>query len=150
MDTLEATDAVTADERRSLLDGHVPVMYGSALADAESGRRPHTAPLLERITLTSSRMGGYVGTKTATVLSSNSFSILLLFLPLGIASGVLGWSDVAIFACNFCAIIPLAAVLSFATEELALQVGDTLGGLINATFGNAVELIVSRNSCAHD
>jgi len=41
------------------------------------------------------------------------------------------------------AIIPLAALLSFATEELALIVGETLGGLLNATFGNAVELIVS-------
>jgi Ca2+:H+ antiporter len=33
--------------------------------------------------------------------------------------------------------------LSFATEELALYVGETLGGLLNASFGNAVELIVS-------
>lgn len=34
-------------------------------------------------------------------------------------------------------------MLSFATEELALYIGETLGGLLNATFGNAVELIVS-------
>lgn len=44
---------------------------------------------------------------------------------------------------NFLAIIPLAAILSFATEELALYIGEVLGGLLNASFGNAVELIVS-------
>ncbi|KAF3925876.1 hypothetical protein ABW20_dc0104266 [Dactylellina cionopaga] len=44
---------------------------------------------------------------------------------------------------NFLAIIPLAGTLSFATEEIALRTGETLGGLLNASFGNAVELIVS-------
>jgi Ca2+:H+ antiporter len=48
-----------------------------------------------------------------------------------------------VFSLNFLAIIPLAAVLSFATEEIAGRLGETLGGLVNATFGNAVELIVS-------
>jgi Ca2+:H+ antiporter len=48
-----------------------------------------------------------------------------------------------VFSLNFLAIIPLAAVLSFATEEIASRLGETLGGLVNATFGNAVELIVS-------
>lgn len=40
-------------------------------------------------------------------------------------------------------IIPLAKLLGFATEELAIRVGETLGGLMNATLGNAVELIIS-------
>lgn len=44
---------------------------------------------------------------------------------------------------NFIAIIPLAGTLSYATEEIALRTGEVLGGLLNATFGNAVELIVS-------
>ncbi|CAG8819157.1 41525_t:CDS:2, partial [Gigaspora margarita] len=44
---------------------------------------------------------------------------------------------------NFAAIIPLARLLGFATEELAESVGETLGGLLNATFGNAVELIIA-------
>ncbi len=53
-----------------------------------------------------------------------------------------GWDATAVFALNFLAIIPLAAVLSFATEEIAEKVGEAFGGLLNATFGNAVELIV--------
>lgn len=84
----------------------------------------------------------YVYEKSKTVLLSNYVNILLVFIPLGIVAGALGWNDTAIFILNFLAIIPLASLLSFATEELALQVGETLGGLLNATFGNAVELIV--------
>ncbi|MGR5679626.1 hypothetical protein ACTZFK_26000, partial [Escherichia coli] len=48
-----------------------------------------------------------------------------------------------VFILNFFAIVPLASLLSFATEELAATLGQALGGLMNATFGNAVELIVS-------
>lgn len=55
----------------------------------------------------------------------------------------LGWSPMAVFTLNFFAIIPLAALLSFATEEISVHVGETVGGLLNATFGNAVELIVA-------
>ncbi|KAJ3515490.1 hypothetical protein NLJ89_g1724 [Agrocybe chaxingu] len=44
---------------------------------------------------------------------------------------------------SFLAIIPLAKLLGFATEELSLRVGQTLAGLLNATLGNAVELIVA-------
>lgn len=47
------------------------------------------------------------------------------------------------FVFAFLAIIPLASLLSFATEQLALRMGDALGGLLNATFGNAVELLIS-------
>ncbi|KAA8893208.1 Sodium/calcium exchanger protein-domain-containing protein [Sphaerosporella brunnea] len=85
----------------------------------------------------------YSYNKTRIVLLSNYVNILLVFVPLGIIAGMLGWSPTATFVLNFMAIIPLAALLSFATEELSLEVGETLGGLMNATFGNAVELIVS-------
>lgn len=64
-------------------------------------------------------------------------------MPLGIAAGILEWGATAVFTLNFFAIIPLASILSFATEEISVKLGETLGGLLNATFGNAVELIVS-------
>lgn len=51
---------------------------------------------------------------------------------------------------NFLAIIPLAAILSMATEEIALRVGPTIGGLLNASFGNATELIVAIIALAKD
>ncbi|KAL1877326.1 hypothetical protein VTK73DRAFT_8779 [Phialemonium thermophilum] len=80
---------------------------------------------------------------TKVTLLSNPVNILLVFVPIGIVAGVREWSPTAVFTLNFFAIIPLAAVLSFATEEISVRLGDTLGGLLNATFGNAVELIVS-------
>jgi Ca2+:H+ antiporter len=84
----------------------------------------------------------YAYEKTKIILGSNYVNVLLVFVPLGIVAGAVGWPDTAIFVLNFMAIIPLAALLSFATEELSLKVGETIGGLMNATFGNAVELIV--------
>lgn len=80
---------------------------------------------------------------TRAILFENYVNVLLVFVPLGILAELLHWSAVARFTLNFLAIIPLASLLSFATEELALQVGQSLGGLLNASFGNAVELIVS-------
>ncbi|KAJ6444642.1 calcium-proton exchanger [Purpureocillium lavendulum] len=71
-------------------------------------------------------------------------NILLLAAPVGIALNyVKSVNRIAVFVVNFIAIVPLAAMLSFATEEIALRTGETLGGLLNATFGNAVELIVA-------
>ncbi|KAI1496688.1 Sodium/calcium exchanger protein-domain-containing protein [Biscogniauxia marginata] len=78
----------------------------------------------------------------ATLLSSY-VNILLFAVPIGIIAGKTGWDPIAVFTINFFAIIPLAAVLSFATEEISVELGESLGGLLNATFGNAVELIVS-------
>lgn len=80
---------------------------------------------------------------TYATLASNYVNFLLVFVPVGIVAGAMGWNPTAVFVLNFIAIIPLAALLSFATEELSAKLGQTLGGLMNATFGNAVELIVS-------
>jgi Ca2+:H+ antiporter len=76
------------------------------------------------------------------VLKTNPVNLLLVFVPIGIIGGNLGWNATAVFLLNFFAIIPLAALLSFATEEISAKVGQTVGGLLNATFGNAIELIV--------
>lgn len=76
-------------------------------------------------------------------LASNYVNVLLVFVPLGIIAGAASWNPIVVFVLNFLAIIPLASLLSFATVELSVKLGETLGGLLNASFGNAVELIVS-------
>lgn len=73
-------------------------------------------------------------------------NLLMVFVPLGIASHHLEWGSAATFACNFTAIVPLAGVLGAATEALAMHTGQMIGGLLNATFGNAVEMIVTINA----
>ena len=70
----------------------------------------------------------------ATLLNS-WINILLVMVPVGIAVEYAHINPVIIFVLNFIAIIPLAAMLSFATEEIALHTGETIGGLLNATFG---------------
>ncbi|GAA5882907.1 hypothetical protein JCM16303_006640 [Sporobolomyces ruberrimus] len=70
-------------------------------------------------------------------------NVLFVFVPVAWAMDFSGQSSTVIFICSFFAIVPLAALLGFATEELALRVGDAFGGLLNATFGNAVELIIA-------
>ncbi|KAL4901875.1 hypothetical protein BDW74DRAFT_67416 [Aspergillus multicolor] len=90
-----------------------------------------------------------VGQFKATVLNS-WINILILAAPAGIALNYVDVDPVAVFVVNFIAIIPLAAMLSFATEEIALRTGETIGGLLNASFGNAVELIVAIIALVHD
>jgi Ca2+:H+ antiporter len=69
---------------------------------------------------------------------------LLLFIPV---AGVLGWWQHApatwVFVASALAIVPLSAVLGRATEELAMHTGPTIGGLLNASLGNAAELIIT-------
>ncbi|KAI1330947.1 Calcium/proton exchanger [Xylariaceae sp. FL0255] len=76
-------------------------------------------------------------------LFSSPINLLLLAAPAGIALWALKIPGPAVFVVNFIAIIPLAALLAESTEQVAMRTGDSLGGLINATFGNAVELIVA-------
>ncbi|KAG9010444.1 hypothetical protein FRB94_010407 [Tulasnella sp. JGI-2019a] len=84
-----------------------------------------------------------VGASIKAIVFASWLNVLLVFIPVSWALHFAKVSDTVIFVTAFLAIIPLAKLLGFATEELALRVGETLGGLLNATLGNAVELIVS-------
>ena len=76
------------------------------------------------------------------ILFSSWINLLLVFVPVGIAVQVSSVSKTVVFAINAIAIIPLAGLLSHATESVASEMGDTIGALMNITFGNAVELII--------
>lgn len=69
---------------------------------------------------------------------------LLLFIPLTVAVEHLGHvSAPVLFFMAAVAIIPIAALIVRATEQIATRTGDAVGGLLNATFGNAPELIIA-------
>lgn len=70
-------------------------------------------------------------------------SLLLVFIPISIAAHFLEWGSAVVFITSAIAIIPLAAWMGTATEEIAVVVGPSVGGLLNATFGNATELIIA-------
>lgn len=77
-----------------------------------------------------------VANQIQRTLLNSWINILLVAAPVGIVLGAVpNMNEYAVFVVNFIAIIPLAAMLSFATEEIALRTGETLGGLLNASFG---------------
>ncbi len=69
---------------------------------------------------------------------------LLVFIPVAFALERLAPDRATlVFLAAAIGIIPLASLLVQATEQIALRTGDTVGGLLNATFGNAPELIIA-------
>jgi Ca2+:H+ antiporter len=70
------------------------------------------------------------------------FIALLAFVPLAIGAVLTGVSPVIVFFLSALAIVPLAKFIGEATEELATRTNVVVGGLLNATFGNAAELVI--------
>lgn len=68
---------------------------------------------------------------------------LLLGIPVAIWAELSHGSPLLIFVASSLAIIPLAGIMGKATEEVALHAGPRIGGLLNATMGNAAELIIT-------
>lgn len=73
----------------------------------------------------------------------NGLNCLLIFCPLVIVLEILQVSPAIIFFFYCLGIIPLAGMMGKATEQLSERVGAGIGGLLNATFGNAAELIIA-------
>ncbi|KAI0137744.1 calcium/proton exchanger [Hypoxylon sp. NC0597] len=81
------------------------------------------------------------------VLLHSWINIFLVCVPVGIAVANLPNRNAgAAFGVNAVAIIPLAALLSHATESVARKMGDTVGALLNVTFGNAGEIRIVQAS----
>lgn len=69
--------------------------------------------------------------------------LMLVFIPLAFVAEFAAWDQTLIFFFSCLGITPLAKIMGTATEELAVKAGQGIGGLLNATFGNAVELIIA-------
>ncbi|OQR80871.1 Ca2 :Cation Antiporter (CaCA) Family [Achlya hypogyna] len=77
------------------------------------------------------------------VFTGSYINLLLFVAPFAIWSYMANWGPIWIFVLNFLTMMPLANILGEATETLAEHTGDTIGGLVNASFGNAVEIIIA-------
>lgn len=64
----------------------------------------------------------------ARILPGHGLQFLLLFVPAGVVSGYLEWDSTVVFLLNMLAILPLSMLLSNATEELAAEAGQVIGG----------------------
>jgi Ca2+:H+ antiporter len=73
----------------------------------------------------------------------NLLNWLLVFVPVAIVLEVTHAGAALIFGASCLAIVPLAGLMGKATEHLAEKLGEGVGGLLNATFGNAAELIIA-------
>ena len=69
--------------------------------------------------------------------------LVAIGVPLSVIGSLLHWPSVIMFVVYCLTIIALASFMGRATESLAVVLGPRIGGLLNATFGNAVELIIS-------
>jgi Ca2+:H+ antiporter len=69
--------------------------------------------------------------------------ILLLAFPLAIAAELAHWGQLWVFAISAVGVIPMAGYIGRSTEALATRTGPKIGGLLNATLGNAAELIIA-------
>jgi Ca2+:H+ antiporter len=74
---------------------------------------------------------------------------LLLFVPISSVLARAGGHETLVFIMAALSIIPLAATIAASTEELAKYLGTSFGALLNATFGNAAELILTIGAVAH-
>lgn len=122
------SQTLVAEEKRSSFRKRIPFISHRGRGES-GGERPTTSESEEpkqKFTVMSQLR--------ATILNSY-INVLLIAVPVGIAMNYAKVSPVVVFVVNFIAIIPLAALLSYATEEIALRTGETIGGLLNATFG---------------
>jgi len=87
--------------------------------------------------------GFYWKRSISALFFENWLNLLLLCTPPAMLSNYMNWGSGVTFTLSLLAIAPFAERLSFVTEQLALHTSETLGGLLNATFGNVTELIVS-------
>ncbi len=76
-------------------------------------------------------------------LRKNPLSILIVAFPLAVLAKLLGWGMAWVFIFSAVGVIPLAGFIGEATEALAVTTGPRIGGLLNATLGNAAELIIT-------
>src|SRR5512133_1609092 len=76
-------------------------------------------------------------------LRSHPLHVLLLALPFAILAKASGWGAGWVFGLSAAGVVPLAGLIGEATEHLATHTGPRIGGLINASLGNAAELIIT-------
>jgi Ca2+:H+ antiporter len=76
-------------------------------------------------------------------LRQKPFLYLVLAIPLAFLAKTGGWSPLWVFALSALSVVPLASLIGESTEVLAHYTGPRVGGLLNATLGNAAELIIT-------
>lgn len=149
------THGVQAAAHQGAQDGSSQSAHASTAPKVKSEVASHGDSSLESAEGASSATANKPPMTTRTIQASKRFvihtknaichswiNVLLIFVPIGLAAKGAHLDATIIFALNAVAIVPLAGLLSHATESVASRLGDSMGALLNVTFGNAVELII--------
>jgi len=85
----------------------------------------------------------FISTFIQKLRIGRTFYWLLIFIPISIFFALFTQEKTLIFVTSILAIVPLARIMGYTTNEIAIQSNPTFSGLISATFGNAIELIIA-------
>ncbi len=135
-----------------------PPSERTALLTGENGHAPRQSFVQRALAVIEAKDEPSWGKSLRFFFLGSYLNVLLLFVPLSAVAHYLNWDAALRFSFSFIAIIPLAKVcvlrrrafmvspvlqlLGEATEQMSFKLGQTLAGLLNASFGNAVEIIV--------
>ena len=97
----------------------------------------------EEATIDEDAFEGWNGMLDALNPAKVKLNVLLLAIPITLYSAYISHNAVMTFIASMIAIMPLAFLMGKATEEIALRTSESIGGLLNATFGNAAEMIIA-------
>lgn len=142
---IDAGDPCVGDERVALVVSSTRSLKPMEICELEEGDRAFKQGCRDR--LRSSNLWPddwfrYARKSLREVLCGTKLKWLLPLVPISILAHLKlgeGW----VFALSLLGIAPLAERLGFVTEQLSMYTGATIGGLLNATFGNATEMIIS-------
>ncbi len=95
------------------------------------------------------RRSGFFWLRLPRSLVGGIMNLMLLFVPLAFIGELYHLGAVFVFVCSALACVPLSYRLGQATEAVGARLGPVSGGLLNATFGNAAELIISIAALQH-
>jgi len=118
-------------------DSFVPGDQESASEESGEQGQPKNPPVCAQ------GAAHYLRTTLTELLLGSKMNVLLLFTPFAFVASYSGWDDVYVFTFALLALVPFAERVSFVTEDVAKYTNHTIGGLLNASFGNVTELVIS-------
>jgi Ca2+:H+ antiporter len=104
----------------------------------EFTQRPHSSHIIDAV----STIVKYFGIREVFNLTKWMWPIVVVLIAVSVAAEIYRASELTVFISTAIAIIPLAGLMGRSTEAIAAHAGPRVGGLLSATFGNAVELII--------
>jgi Ca2+:H+ antiporter len=122
------------------LAGGRDALHRHATLKRPPAHRSRDAPCAQ---LPSGNLFKQLWTELRAILLESKMNILLLLMPFAFISHAVGWPSGATFMLALLPLCALAERLGMITEQLAMYTNDSVGGLLNATFGNATEVIIA-------